>query len=75
MQLFFHKLLRYLIILCLLMCRFDLHYYTCGGGHSLLSIDTRYSEDVLGGSAAGGKEPGREDFSAASPLEKLVHTK
>jgi hypothetical protein len=57
------------------VCRFDLHYYTCGGGHNLLSVDTRFSEDVLGGSAAGGKEPEREDFSTASPLEKLIHTK
>jgi hypothetical protein len=55
--------------------RFDLHYYTCGGGHCLLSIDTRYNEDEMCGSAAGGKEPGREDFSTAPPLEKLIHTK
>ncbi|PSN30665.1 hypothetical protein C0J52_26881 [Blattella germanica] len=51
--------------------RFDLHYYTCGGSHSLLSIDTRYNED---GSAIG-KESGRDDYGTACPLEKLVHTK
>lgn len=57
------------------MLRFDLHYYTCGGGHCLLGIDTRYNEDEMCGSAAGGKGLGREDFSTAPPLEKLIHTK
>jgi hypothetical protein len=55
--------------------RFDLHYYTCGGVHCVLSIDTRYNEDEMYGSAAGGKERGRDDFSTSPPLEKLIHTK
>lgn len=50
-------------------CRFDLHYYTCGGTHSLLSVDTRYNEDEMHAGS------GKEDFSTAPPLEKLVHTK
>ncbi|XP_023711806.1 inactive ubiquitin carboxyl-terminal hydrolase MINDY-4B isoform X5 [Cryptotermes secundus] len=50
--------------------RFDLHYYTCGGSHSLLTVDTRYNEDEVCG-----KQAGREDFSTAPPLEKLIHTK
>ncbi|KAJ4438075.1 hypothetical protein ANN_14014 [Periplaneta americana] len=49
--------------------RFDLHYYTCGGTHSLLSVDTRYNEDEMHAGS------GKEDFSTAPPLEKLVHTK
>jgi len=60
---------------CLFVYRFDLHYYTCGGGHSLLSVDTRYNEDEMCGSAAGGKEPGQEDCNTVPPLEKLILTK
>jgi hypothetical protein len=54
----------------LVVFRFDLHYYTCGGSHNLLAVDTRYNEDELCG-----KQAGREDFSTAPPLEKLIHTK
>ncbi|KAJ9583709.1 hypothetical protein L9F63_021945 [Diploptera punctata] len=51
--------------------RFDLHYYSCGGSHNLLSIDTRYEESLAGGN----ESSGREDHTSATPLEKLIHTK
>ncbi|XP_013181121.1 PREDICTED: protein FAM188B2-like [Papilio xuthus] len=47
--------------------RFDIHYYTCGGCHVLLNVDTRSHEDVVGGL--------RSDDISATPLEKLIHTK
>ncbi|XP_038208490.1 inactive ubiquitin carboxyl-terminal hydrolase MINDY-4B [Zerene cesonia] len=46
--------------------RFDIHYYTCGGCHVLLNVDTRAHEDV---------GPLRTDDISATPLEKLIHTK
>ncbi|XP_047036546.1 inactive ubiquitin carboxyl-terminal hydrolase MINDY-4B [Helicoverpa zea] len=47
--------------------RFDIHYYTCGGCHVLLNVDTRAHDDVAG--------PLRSDDISATPLEKLIHTK
>ncbi|XP_008203225.2 inactive ubiquitin carboxyl-terminal hydrolase MINDY-4B isoform X1 [Nasonia vitripennis] len=52
--------------------RFDLQYYTCGGSHATLTVDTRARENASGieGSAA------RETMDiAATPLEKLIHSK
>ncbi|XP_045503826.1 inactive ubiquitin carboxyl-terminal hydrolase MINDY-4B [Colias croceus] len=46
--------------------RFDIHYYTCGGCHVLLNVDTRAHEDA---------GPLRTDDISATPLEKLIHTK
>ncbi|XP_045760669.1 inactive ubiquitin carboxyl-terminal hydrolase MINDY-4B isoform X1 [Maniola jurtina] len=46
--------------------RFDIHYYTCGGCHVLLNVDTRAHEDLV---------PMRNDDITATPLEKLIHTK
>ncbi|CAK1541353.1 unnamed protein product [Leptosia nina] len=46
--------------------RFDIHYYTCGGCHVLLNVDTRAHEDA--GTL-------RNDDISATPLEKLIHTK
>ncbi|XP_073948945.1 inactive ubiquitin carboxyl-terminal hydrolase MINDY-4B isoform X3 [Choristoneura fumiferana] len=47
--------------------RFDIHYYTCGGCHVLLNVDTRSHDDSAG--------PMRSDDISATPLEKLIHTK
>ncbi|CAG5052148.1 unnamed protein product [Parnassius apollo] len=47
--------------------RFDVHYYTCGGCHVLLNVDTRTHEDTACFS--------RNDSNSATPLEKLIHTK
>ncbi|XP_041974117.1 inactive ubiquitin carboxyl-terminal hydrolase MINDY-4B isoform X2 [Aricia agestis] len=46
--------------------RFDIHYYTCGGCHVLLNVDTRAQED---------QGPLRNDDISATPLEKLILTK
>ncbi|XP_072935455.1 inactive ubiquitin carboxyl-terminal hydrolase MINDY-4B isoform X3 [Epargyreus clarus] len=46
--------------------RFDIHYYTCGGCHVLLNVDTRAHEDL---------GPMRTDDISATPLEKLILTK
>ncbi|CAK1600365.1 unnamed protein product [Parnassius mnemosyne] len=46
---------------------FDIHYYTCGGCHVLLNVDTRTHEDEACGI--------RNDDISATPLEKLIHTK
>ncbi|XP_046974376.1 inactive ubiquitin carboxyl-terminal hydrolase MINDY-4B isoform X2 [Vanessa cardui] len=46
--------------------RFDIHYYTCGGCHVLLNVDTRAHEDSV---------TLRNDDISATPLEKLIHTK
>ncbi|CAB3256115.1 unnamed protein product [Arctia plantaginis] len=46
---------------------FDIHYYTCGGCHVLLNVDTRTHDDAVG--------PLRNDDISATPLEKLIHTK
>ncbi|XP_047507662.1 inactive ubiquitin carboxyl-terminal hydrolase MINDY-4B isoform X2 [Pieris napi] len=46
--------------------RFDIHYYTCGGCHVLLNVDTRAHEEA--GTL-------RNDDISATPLEKLIHTK
>ncbi|XP_061382762.1 inactive ubiquitin carboxyl-terminal hydrolase MINDY-4B isoform X2 [Danaus plexippus] len=46
--------------------RFDIHYYTCGGCHVLLNVDTRAHEDMV---------QLRNDDISATPLEKLIHTK
>ncbi|XP_063546708.1 inactive ubiquitin carboxyl-terminal hydrolase MINDY-4B isoform X2 [Cydia strobilella] len=47
--------------------RFDVHYYTSGGCHVLLSVDTRAHDDIAG--------PMRNDDISATPLEKLIYTK
>ncbi|KAI8430414.1 hypothetical protein MSG28_000695 [Choristoneura fumiferana] len=47
--------------------KFDIHYYTCGGCHVLLNVDTRSHDDSAG--------PMRSDDISATPLEKLIHTK
>ncbi|XP_048005860.1 inactive ubiquitin carboxyl-terminal hydrolase MINDY-4B [Leguminivora glycinivorella] len=47
--------------------RFDVHYYTSGGCHVLLNVDTRAHDDSAG--------PMRNDDISATPLEKLIHTK
>ncbi|XP_063392732.1 inactive ubiquitin carboxyl-terminal hydrolase MINDY-4B isoform X3 [Cydia fagiglandana] len=47
--------------------RFDVHYYTTGGCHVLLNVDTRAHDDLAG--------PMRNDDISATPLEKLIHTK
>ncbi|XP_031769945.1 inactive ubiquitin carboxyl-terminal hydrolase MINDY-4B isoform X2 [Galleria mellonella] len=47
--------------------RFDIHYYTCGGCHVLLNVDTRAHDDSSGVL--------RNDDINATPLEKLIHTK
>ncbi|XP_061708612.1 inactive ubiquitin carboxyl-terminal hydrolase MINDY-4B isoform X3 [Cydia pomonella] len=47
--------------------RFDVHYYTSGGCHVLLNVDTRAHDDIAG--------PMRNDDISATPLEKLIHTK
>ncbi|XP_063372730.1 inactive ubiquitin carboxyl-terminal hydrolase MINDY-4B isoform X3 [Cydia amplana] len=47
--------------------RFDVHYYTTGGCHVLLNVDTRAHDDIAG--------PMRNDDISATPLEKLIHTK
>ncbi|XP_050684518.1 inactive ubiquitin carboxyl-terminal hydrolase MINDY-4B [Leptidea sinapis] len=46
--------------------RFDIQYYTCGGCHVILNVDTRAHEDL--GHL-------RNDDISATPLEKLIHTK
>ncbi|CAH0723010.1 unnamed protein product, partial [Brenthis ino] len=46
--------------------RFDIHYYTCGGCHVLLNVDTRAQEETA---------VMRNDDISATPLEKLIHTK
>lgn len=47
--------------------RFDIHYYTCGGCHVLLNVDTRTQDEAVGTLKA--------DDISATPLEKLIHTK
>ncbi|KAM3955395.1 LOW QUALITY PROTEIN: inactive ubiquitin carboxyl-terminal hydrolase MINDY-4B-like [Aphomia sociella] len=47
--------------------RFDIHYYTCGGCHVLLNVDTRAHDDTT--------SVMRNDDISATPLEKLIHTK
>ncbi|XP_015515037.2 inactive ubiquitin carboxyl-terminal hydrolase MINDY-4B [Neodiprion lecontei] len=52
--------------------RFEIQYYTCGGSHATLTVDTRASEDSSADNAA------RDDQLvdvASTPLEKLIHTK
>ncbi|CAG9108374.1 unnamed protein product [Plutella xylostella] len=46
--------------------RFDIQYYTCGGCHVMLNVDTRAQEEP---------SAGRSDDISATPLEKLIHTK
>ncbi|KAJ0181476.1 hypothetical protein K1T71_003561 [Dendrolimus kikuchii] len=47
--------------------RFDIHYYTCGGCHVLLNVDTRAHEEAV--------STLRSDDISATPLEKLIYTK
>ncbi|XP_049887815.1 inactive ubiquitin carboxyl-terminal hydrolase MINDY-4B isoform X3 [Pectinophora gossypiella] len=47
--------------------RFDIHYYTCGGCHVLLNVDTRAHDES--------SSTMRNDDISATPLEKLIHTK
>ncbi|GBP79478.1 Inactive ubiquitin carboxyl-terminal hydrolase MINDY-4B [Eumeta japonica] len=47
--------------------RFEIQYYTCGGCHVLLCVDTRAHENNPGGA--------RADDIHATPLERLIHTK
>ncbi|XP_028035901.1 inactive ubiquitin carboxyl-terminal hydrolase MINDY-4B isoform X2 [Bombyx mandarina] len=47
--------------------RFDIHYYTCGGCHVLLNVDTRAHDDTTAAM--------RTDDITATPLEKLILTK
>ncbi|XP_012274528.1 methylcrotonoyl-CoA carboxylase subunit alpha, mitochondrial [Orussus abietinus] len=51
--------------------RFDVQYYTCGGSHATLTVDTR-AHDVASGSDASTKD---SLDMAATPLEKLIHSK
>ncbi|XP_048482051.1 inactive ubiquitin carboxyl-terminal hydrolase MINDY-4B isoform X3 [Plutella xylostella] len=46
--------------------RFDIQYYTCGGCHVMLNVDTRAQDEP---------SAGRSDDISATPLEKLIHTK
>ncbi|XP_033219974.1 inactive ubiquitin carboxyl-terminal hydrolase MINDY-4B isoform X2 [Belonocnema kinseyi] len=52
--------------------RFDVQYYTCGGSHATLTIDTRARENASG---IDGKEMKESLDIAATPLEKLIHSK
>ncbi|XP_058797363.1 inactive ubiquitin carboxyl-terminal hydrolase MINDY-4B isoform X2 [Phymastichus coffea] len=53
--------------------RFDLQYYTCGGSHATLTVDTRARESASGIEGAGAA---RDTVDiAATPLEKLIHSK
>lgn len=51
--------------------RFEVQYFTCGGSHATLTVDTRTNE-VSGGSDAATMETA--DI-AATPLEKLIRSK
>ncbi|XP_015587920.1 inactive ubiquitin carboxyl-terminal hydrolase MINDY-4B isoform X2 [Cephus cinctus] len=52
--------------------RFEVQYYTCGGSHATLTVDTR-----AGDNASGLQDSATRDSMdiAATPLEKLIHTK
>lgn len=51
--------------------RFEIQYFTCGGSHATLTVDTRANE-TSGGSNAATMETA--DI-AATPLEKLIRSK
>ncbi|XP_043284710.1 inactive ubiquitin carboxyl-terminal hydrolase MINDY-4B isoform X2 [Venturia canescens] len=51
--------------------RFEVQYYTCGGSHAALTIDTR-SKDSIVGLDTTSRDP--VDI-AVTPLEKLIHSK
>lgn len=60
--------------------RFDLQYYTCGGSHATLTVDTRARENAMqatgGGSSESASSSARDTLDiAATPLEKLIHSK
>ncbi|XP_025991754.1 inactive ubiquitin carboxyl-terminal hydrolase MINDY-4B isoform X2 [Solenopsis invicta] len=52
--------------------RFEIQYFTCGGSHATLTVDTRANEASGGSDAAATKETA--DI-AATPLEKLIRSK
>ncbi|XP_043480672.1 inactive ubiquitin carboxyl-terminal hydrolase MINDY-4B [Leptopilina heterotoma] len=52
--------------------RFDVQYYTCGGSHATLTIDTKARENASG---LEGREAKESLDMAATPLEKLIHSK
>jgi len=51
--------------------RFEVQYFTCGGSHATLTVDTRASE------ASGGSDAVTMETAdiAATPLEKLIRSK
>ncbi|KAL0111895.1 hypothetical protein PUN28_013242 [Cardiocondyla obscurior] len=50
--------------------RFEIQYFTCGGSHATLTVDTRVNE------ASGGSDATMETADiAATPLEKLIRSK
>lgn len=57
----------------LLIFRFDLHYFSVGGNHLFMSIDTRY-QDKQNDNRDNGKSD-ENTLIASSSIEKLIHTK
>ncbi|KAK6644532.1 hypothetical protein RUM43_000799 [Polyplax serrata] len=53
--------------------RFDLHYFSVGGNHLFMSIDTRY-QDKQNDNRDNGKSD-ENTLIASSSIEKLIHTK
>lgn len=51
---------------------FEVQYFTCGGSHATLTIDTRVRENSSGTETV--KTRDTVDI-AATPLEKLIHSK
>lgn len=51
--------------------RFEVQYFTCGGSHATLTVDTRANE------ASGGSDAATMETAdiAATPLEKLIRSK
>ncbi|KYM79845.1 hypothetical protein ALC53_09767 [Atta colombica] len=50
--------------------RFEVQYFTCGGSHATLTVDTRANE------TSGGSDAAMETMDiAATPLEKLIRSK
>ncbi|XP_076682183.1 inactive ubiquitin carboxyl-terminal hydrolase MINDY-4B isoform X2 [Andrena cerasifolii] len=52
--------------------RFEVQYFTCGGSHAVLTVDTRSNSGINSGFEGTGKE--YTDI-AATPLEKLIRSK
>lgn len=54
--------------------RFEIQYYTCGGSHATLTVDTRARQDAAPDNGASRDQDQVIDV-VATPLEKLIHTK